>query len=344
MFIKRIAEFALMFVLGAAFIPGSATAKDITLRFSTFQPHSQWYVQKHLLPLFADIAKVTEGRVKVELLPKVVGSAISQYDVVRDGLVDMAYIIPSYTPGRFALVEMAELPGAGDNPAVNAETFVQLYRKHFEKFNEFGGVKPIAINLTSPVQFFNSKRSIKNVEDFKGLKLRSPGQISTQGLTLLGGVPILKSSAEAYEMLQTGVIDGQMTVPAVLTSGNTLPLTKFATIVPGGLGNGVAIIGVNAAKWAEISEKDRAAIEAISFGPLARSVGITWQLENDRAMDAMKTAGYGIQIVDRESALFKKFEKTVKPLEEQWLARAKKTGIANAEAVLNEYRAATRNK
>lgn len=343
MFRKRVASFAQFVVfIGVAALSGGAGAKDVTLRFSTFQPHNQWYVQRVLLPYFAEIAKVTEGRVKVELLPKVVGSPISQYEVVRDGLADMAYIVPSYTPGRFPLVEMAELPGASLDPVVNAETFVRIYRDQFEKYNEFGGVKAVSISLTSPVQFFNSRRSVQKLEDFKGLKLRTTGAVATQVLTLLGGVPILKSSAEAYAMLQTGVIDGQMTPPAVLISSNTLPLTKFATIIPGGGAGVVTILGVNAAKWAEISEKDRQAIEASSYEPLARAVGAIYKEEDARALEAMKAAGYDVRIIDLKSEFFKDFETMVKPIDEQWAARAKKLGVLRPEAVLNEYRTATR--
>jgi len=331
----------IVIAVAAMGVLGTAAAKDITLRFSTFQPQNQWYVQRVLLPFFADVAKVTDGRVKIDLLPKVVGSPQAQFDVVRDGLADMAYIVPSYTPGRFPLVEMGELPGAGADPVANAEALVRIYRKHFEGFNEFAGVKVVTISLTSPVQIFNSKRSITSLKDFEGLKLRTTGEVQTEALKLLGGVPVLKSSAEAFAMLQTGVIDGQMTPPGVLISSNTLPYTKFATLIPGGAASVVTILGVNAAKWAQISEKDRQAIEAISFEPLAKAVGMIYKQEDQRAADAMKAAGYEIYHVDAKSQFAQEIKNVLQPIEDQWVQRAKKLGVPNPMVTLNEYRAAT---
>lgn len=327
--------------LAATMSTGTVSAKDVTLRFSTFQPHNQWYVQRVLIPYFAEVAKATEGRVKIELLPKVVGSPQAQFDVVRDGLADMAYIVPSYTPGRFPLVEMGELPGAGADPVANAVSFVQVYRKHFESFDEFAGVKVTAISLTSPVQVFNSKQPITSLKDFKGMKLRTTGEVQTEALTLLGGVPVLKSSAEAFAMLQTGVIDGQMTPPGVLISSNTLPYTKYATWIPGGAASVVTVLGVNAGKWAQILEKDRRAIEAISYEPLAKTVGLIWKQEDERAAEAMKSAGYEITYVDAKSEFARDLQQALKPLEERWVQRAKKLGVPNPMATLDEYRAAT---
>ena len=58
----------------------AAWAENIVLRFSTFHPHNHWYVQNHVIPLFNEIEEVTEGRVKVEILPKVVSTTSCAMD------------------------------------------------------------------------------------------------------------------------------------------------------------------------------------------------------------------------------------------------------------------------
>ncbi len=329
--------------LGAALaltaLAGTAAAKDVTLRFSTFHPHSHWYVVDHVLPLFAEIEKVTEGRVKVQLLPKVVGTAQTQYDVVRDGLADMAYIIPSYTPGRFILAEMGELPGGGSNAEVIAPVFAKLYRDRFEAHGEFGNVKPLAIYSTAPVQIFNSQRPVRSPADFAGLKLRSPGPMATELLTKMGGVPILKSSAEVYELLSTGAIDGQMTTPSTVVTGNTLGFTRYATLIPGGVANSVHMIGINADKWNEIDAKDRAEIERIATEPFARGVGASWQKQVDDAMAAMKDTGYGIDRM--EGAALAEFNQLIAPAIDAWVRQAEARGVADAREILEEFRRQT---
>ena len=51
------------------------TPRDtVTLRYSNWLPVTHHLVQQLMLPWAADVEKVTEGRVKVEMLPKVVGT------------------------------------------------------------------------------------------------------------------------------------------------------------------------------------------------------------------------------------------------------------------------------
>jgi TRAP-type C4-dicarboxylate transport system substrate-binding protein len=318
---------------------GSAWAADtVTLRFSSFLPSTHWYVKDHLMPLFESIDKATEGRVKVELLPKVVGTALSQYDVVRDGLADMAYIIPGYTPGRFPLQEIGELPLLGDDVEVMSPAFTKLYREKFAQYNEFGNVVPFAIYNVVPVRIFNSRHQINTVADFKGLKLRSPGKVTTTALELLGAVPILKSSAEVYEMLSTGAIDGQLSVSPVLVAGNTAGFTKFATSIPGGIANSVHLIGLNADKWNEISEADRKTLETIVVPEFVQSVVKAWATQDKEAMKTLAANGYDVGTVGPEFVT--EFRTLVKPIEDEWIDSAKKKGVTDPAAILAEFRAA----
>ena len=333
-------KFRTLGIFAAAVVASTAAwAENITLRFSTFHPQTHWYVQNHVIPLFSEIEKVTEGRVKIEILPKVVGSALSQYDVVRDGLADMAYIIPSYTPGRFILAEMGELPGGGNNAVRIAPAFNAIYKKYLEQYEEFGRVKPLAIYSTAPVQVFNARHAIKTMSDFGGLKLRSPGPVPTAILTAARGVPILKSSSEVYEMLSTGAIDGQMTTPSTVITGDTLEFTKFATIIPGGVANSVHMIGINRDKWNSISEADRAAIEEIASEPFAEAVGNSWQTLVEDAIETMEEAGYEVEFVEDEFQA--EFNKLIQPVLDNWVKQASEKGVENAAEILEEYRKMT---
>ncbi len=322
---------------GLSLMAGSAMAADVTLRFSTFHPQGHWYVVDHLLPLFKRIEEATEGRVKVQLLPKVVGTAQTQYDVVRDGLADMAYIIPGYTPGRFPLQELGELPLLGDDVRTLAPAFVKLYREEFEKFGEFGEVHPLIIYNVVPVRIFNAKRSLNTVDDFAGLKLRSPGQVTTDLLEAMKAVPILKSTAEVYEMLSTGAIDGQISVAPVLLAGNTASFTNVVTSVPGGFANSVHLIGINKARWESLSEADRKIITETLVPEFNTTLTADWKRQDEEAMKAYATMGYKVETTPPE--FVEKFRAIIQPIEDAWIARAKSAGVADPAALLARLRA-----
>jgi hypothetical protein len=61
--------------LGFTIAATVASAQPTTLTYSPWLPVTSWVNKDVLIPCFAEFEKVTEGRVKVNVLPKVVGSA-----------------------------------------------------------------------------------------------------------------------------------------------------------------------------------------------------------------------------------------------------------------------------
>src|SRR5882757_7420267 len=80
---------------------------------------SSWVSPSHLLTkdvlgVWAQqVEKATDGRVKLQMLPKHPSAAPGTFDAVRDDLVDVSYVTASYTPARHVLPLLAELPGSG---------------------------------------------------------------------------------------------------------------------------------------------------------------------------------------------------------------------------------------
>jgi TRAP-type C4-dicarboxylate transport system substrate-binding protein len=316
----------------------TAIAQNVTIKYSSWVPTTHWVMTGPIGSYLQEIEKVTEGRVKVEVLPKTVGTPQTQFDVVRDGLADMSWIIPGYTPGRFKLAEMAELPFGGDNAGIGA-AFHRTYMKHFGKVNEFKGTELLGVWSVPPLHVATRTRPVKTLEDFKGLKLRTAGDLATRQLTALGGIPILKSSAEAFEMLSSGAIDGSLMFPETVVSANALDLMKHYTIVPGGfVGNAQAVV-INPDVWAKISPKDQAAIRAISGEKLAQRFGDTYQKLNSDAYAAMKKANYTVQELSPQ--VLAQLKDKLQFSETDWIAAAKAKGASDPAAALADYRAAT---
>jgi len=316
--------------------PG-ASAQTV-IRYSNWLPPSLFLWKDILVPWAAEVEKATQGRVKIEVAPKVVGTAASQFDVLVDGLADAAYVNASYTPGRFPAAELAELPLGGENAEVMSPAFDRTYRKHLEKLNEFKGVHILSIFTITPLQVFTKDgKAIKTVEDFKGLKLRSPNPTTTHVMELTGAVPIHKSSTEAFEMLASGLIDGQMTIANTIPGFNQLNLLKHVTIIPGGVANSVNMVAINAGKWKQISAADQKAIMEVSGEKLAHSVGAGYVKADVEAYDTMLKAGYTINKVD--AAFVAKISEVLKPVEGAWIKRATEKGVPNPADLLAKFRA-----
>lgn len=102
----------------------------------------------------------------------------------------------------------------------------------------------------------NSKRDIRTVDDFKGLKIRvidSPIQVGT--VNLLGGTGTVVNWGETYTALQQNTIDGVITTGSGFLSGKIHEVNKFHTeanifITP------ISIV-MNQEYWNSLPEADR---------------------------------------------------------------------------------------
>lgn len=322
--------------VAAVFVP-RAEAQVNTVRYSSWVPGNHWLNTQGMLLWAADVEKATQGRVKVDMLPKTVGTPPSQFDVVSDGLADLSIIVAGYTPGRFELAEMGELPFLGEGPSTMSPAFDRIYRKHLTAANEFKGAEVLSVFTIAPGHIFTAKKPVKTIDDLKGMKLRSPSSTSTKVLNMLGAVPILKSSTEAYELISTGVIDGTLALQETVKSANLVGLLHHGTLVPGGLFNAVLAIVINTDKWKSISAADQKAIMGVSADSAAKKFGIAYEAADQAGIDAMKEAKYINEYAS--PALLADLKKSLKPIEDEWIAKAKKKGIADPAAILAEFRA-----
>jgi TRAP-type C4-dicarboxylate transport system substrate-binding protein len=335
MLLKMLAGVAL--AAGLSLSATAAFAETVTIRYSNWLPANFFLWDDVVHPWLKEIEQVTEGRVKVEVSPKVVGTVSAQYDVVRDGLADLSWMVAGYTPGRFPMIELGDLPLIGPDAAVLAPAFDRTYRARIARHGVFEGVEPLSLLVITPLQVVTKGKPVASVDGLAGLKLRSSSVTLTEVLKLVGAVPILKSAAEAYEMLATGTIDGQVTNLNTIPGFNQLDLMDGVYHVPGGLANSVIVMGLNADKWAEISEQDREAIMAISGEVFARKVGEAYDKADKLALEKMRAANY--RIAEASDEQIAELKVRLKPLEDAWIARARAAGLADAQEVLDAYKA-----
>ncbi len=324
--------------LTGAFAAGApAVAQTTTLKYSNWLPPGQAMRVEVVEPWIAEVEKATQGRVKIETAPKVVGTLPAQFDVARDGQADLVIFIPGYTPNRFDLLEVLQLPFVSDNPEVYAPLADRFYRKHLASYNEFKGVHPLSVYVVSPGQIFNSKRPLRSVADFKGLKMRSPQTSATQALTLLGAVPISKPVSETYELLSSGVIDGTFMPPESIPAFKLTELVPYATIVPGAVYNTVLVLGINEDKWKSLRAEDREAITRISGDVFARQIGRAYANGDKAAFETMRKAGKPAEVFPAPALA--EMKQVLLPIEREWMDKAKKKGMADPQKVLDQLRA-----
>jgi TRAP-type C4-dicarboxylate transport system substrate-binding protein len=315
---------------------GAASAQ-VTLNASSWVSPGHPLTANMLVPLCGDIEKATSGRVKCNVLPKAPVGAVQTFDGVKDGLMDLSFITHGYTPGRFALTDAPEFPFMGDTAEVTCVAYQRVYERMLAKANEHKDVVLLAVFTHGPGQMYNTKRAINSLKDLDGLKIRVGGGLVNDITKTLGAVPMLKPAPESYELLSSGVADGVFFPKESPASFKLVPLIKHVTYVPGGLYNVSFAWIANPAKWAQISEADRKAIQPLLGEALARRTGQAWDAADAKGEAAVREAK--IPIVVAGPQLIAEIKSKTDPLVQDWVDNKAKPKGVDGDAVLKALRA-----
>jgi TRAP-type transport system periplasmic protein len=284
-----------------------------------------------------EVSKATSARVKCNILPKAVVAPAGTFDAVRDGLADLSFSVHGYTPGRYTLSQIVELPFAGDNPVATSIAYQKIYEKHLAKVDEHKGLKVITVFTHGPGALFNTKRPVQSLADMQGLKFRVGGGMVNEVGKAMGVNVTLKPAPESYELLSSGVMDGVFFPAESIESFKLEKLIKHRTSFPGGLYNTSFAFVMNEGTWKKIAKADQDAINKLSGEHAAKIFGLGWD-KVDRRGSAFMQAN-GVQAQNASKAFVEEVRGKVGGLEQKFFADAKAKGLANPEQVLKEYRA-----
>src|SRR6266436_1959122 len=170
-----------------------------------------------------------------------------------------------------------------------------------------------------------------------GLKIRVGGGLVNEITRNLGAVPMLKPAPESYELLSTGVADGLFFPKESPLSFKLVPLIKHVTYVPGGLYNVSFAWIANQAKWNQIPEGDRRAMQPLLGEALARRSGRAWDAADAKGEAAVREAK--IPIVMASAQFRAEIKAKTEPLEKEWIEKKAKPKGVDGAAVLKALRA-----
>jgi TRAP-type C4-dicarboxylate transport system substrate-binding protein len=291
---------------------------------------------KNVLAVWGEqVEKATNGRVKLQMLPKHPSAPPGTFDAVKDGLVDVSYVTASYTPARHILPLLPELPGGGATAEINSVAYSRIHWKYLQPVGEYKGVKLLGVFTHGPGQMFNTKRPINKIEDLAGMKIRTGGGISEEMARALGASAFVKPAPESYELLSSGVADATFFPLESIISFKLGTVIKYATLFPGGFYSSAFGFFMNEDQWNKLPKQDQDAIESVSGERLARLAGKAWDAADAASLEEMKRVG--MQISEASPELIKGVQERAKSIEDKWVKDATAKGIDGAK-VLAEFR------
>ena len=310
-----------------ALFSASAFAKT-TLLFNVFVPH-RFFMYPVFVKWGQDVARVTDGRVAVQIPEASVAPPPDQWNAVRGGLVDGAFIFNSFAPGPVkTLHTFGQLPflGGSDLPAA-AVAYWRTYVKYFAGHEPTPGVKVIGVFLAPGGQMYSvTDKPITTLAELKTRKMWALPGTPAELMKRLGVAFVSGASVRMQQLLSRHVVEGAIGSSAdAMVSFQGAPYVKSSTMFPEGVDMPSFTAFISKAKWDALGKADQAAIMKVSGEALAREMGQAGAAADARSRATMKKKG--VVFLHASPALTGAVEQPAAAIDQEWIQQARAAGV-----------------
>lgn len=283
-----------------------------------------------------EIEKNTDGRVTLEVYWQ--GSLLKGKEIlngVKQGMVDMGYVLPAYYPKQlfihnaFALFPEGPTKFANLSRAItNCYDSIPDFGREMEKWNQ----KVLFMRFMLPMALCSTK-PFTGFDDFAGLRVRASSANYLKALKAAGATPVSVPWSDCYMALQTGTIDAVFTnYDGIFATKLDEPARHIYTArelwIPMPI-----FVTINLNRWNSLPEDIQKGIMKANEAVIARFSDL-FELEWDRIIMSQKDRGCTVIEASREDIGKWVGLEVWKELKENWVVDAEKTGVMNGHEIL----------
>ena len=261
------------FILCAALLGMTASAslaEPVMLKFGTgtFPFVSQ---NKEIFePWIKETNAAGKGIVKIVNTNNTLANVATIYDAVLNGVLDMAWILHGFVPGRFPKSSVVQLPFETTTAEEASVALWSLYKRGIIA-SEYENVHVLALH-GFPQFALHSKKPIHTLENIQGVKTRISSKLSADIVRALGAQPISLPSTKAFQLLSRGTVEADAVAWTAVCIFKINEATSYHLDAP--LGGQGAMFVVNKAAWEKLPEAAKKILTEHSSAKFARHNGV----------------------------------------------------------------------
>ena len=240
-----------------ALLLAAAPAAAETFKLSHWVPPQHPFA-KSLGEWAKSIGMDSGGEIKVSVFPAgQLGPASDHYDMAKNGIADATWVNPGFSPGRWPITSLAELPLTIADPIGGSVALTKWYRPYAAK--EMPDVHYCFTHTLESNTIFSINKPIRVPADFKGQRVRPSGAMQARLIKANGGTTVLMPFPKVREPLERGVIDATLGSPhGLIVFGGS---KKIQHVMRAPLSNANWVIPINKKKYEGMSAKHRRIID-----------------------------------------------------------------------------------
>ena len=322
-----------------------AQAAEVTLKLQHFLPKQAPAHKNFVIPWKNAIEKESNGRIEVKVYPAMAlgGKAPNLADQVKDGFVDVVFTLPAYTPGRFPAISAFELPFMITDAVETSQAIQEYYDTNPQVQQEFKDIHPLILWTHDRGVIYTKNKTVRNLEDLKGMKIRIPSRPVADAMTAYGAVPVAMPIPQMPSALSKNVIDGTVVPWEIAPAFRLHELTDSATEVLGerGIYTAVLMLAMNKDKYNSLPADLKKVIDDNSGMKWAIKVGTYFRDAEAPIREMARKNGNTIVAMPEEDVA--KMRKDAMPVHTAWVQEMNGKGLDgqalldSANALIDKY-------
>jgi TRAP-type C4-dicarboxylate transport system substrate-binding protein len=162
-------------------------------------------MKKIWAPWFAKMEKEGAGLFKIDVYAAgtLNRNPVKQLKILRDGVADIAFILPSYTPGTFVDDSVVEVPFVATSAMDSSLAIYRMWQKGM--LRNYDQVVPLMVSAAQQYAV-HSTFPVKLPQDLNGKKMRSTGKMQHFMAKAYGAAPVGMPVTKIAESLSRGLI------------------------------------------------------------------------------------------------------------------------------------------
>lgn len=260
-----------------------------------------------------ELEKRTNGRIKTRYFG---GGSLLKPDGMAKGLeagiADMGFAHVEYSPGRFPVTEVCDLPLGYPSAWVANNVANDFYQKFKPK--EWDNLKVLWMH-SSPPNVMITTKPVRKLEDLQGMTIRAPGRVGDT-VTALGASPAPMPIMEVYDGLAKGVIQGVNTPFETLKTFRFGEVAKYTTVT-WQVGNLYTFyVAMNKNSYKKLPPDLKEIFDKLC-GEYKEKFALVW---NEVEFDGMEFAAEkGVELIDLPSDEIERWQEATKPVIDKYV-------------------------
>lgn len=298
-------------------------ATTIRLAYNLPQDH---HISRGIESFAKKVTERSNGKVKVQVYPA--GQLFSDKEMnqaVLAGGVEMGVNSSTLWASVIPAMGIFDVPFAFPNYSLAGKALSGEVGKKLSGEMEKKGAKVLLFADYGYAQFADNVKPLKMPTDFKGLKIRSIGEIPSEMIKAYGAAPVFMGAGEVYMALQRNTIDGATSGSTAMLQRKYNEVSKYLTIC--NYSYLEFLLAVNKNFWDKLPPKTQ---ELLTSTAKETEDWIRAQAEKEDKLSADKLKEKGMQVYVVPESDIPAWKEAAKPA---WAAYLKNSGDLGKQLV-----------